>query len=169
MIKILKSNKKIKYHIIRLHLEYAAPAWSPYRKKDILTLQRVQRRSTKLVTKFKNLSYEERLVKLIPTTLEKRRNRGDLIVFFKFYSYINIINSYMEPLINRNSRPRRYSNQHSLIRPPPATCPQKENFLTYIVLKSWNSLLQEIIQTSSKIYWTTTIVRKSQLRIKPYG
>jgi len=43
---------------IRPHLEYAAPAWSPYLKKDILALENVQRRATKLVKELKNLKYE---------------------------------------------------------------------------------------------------------------
>jgi hypothetical protein len=124
-------------------LEYAAPAWSPYRKKDILALERVKREVNKLVIQFKNLSYEERLAKLNLTTQEKRRNRDDLIQFFKFNSNINIINWHKEPAINGNIRPRKNSNQHSLIKPPLFICPQRENFFTYRVVKSWNSLPQE--------------------------
>ncbi len=100
---------------IRSHLEYAAPSWLSYRKKEILARERVQRRASKLVRQFKNLSYEKRLVKLNLTTLEKRRNRSDL---FEFYSNINIVNRHKEPTINGNNRPRKNYNQHSLIRPP---------------------------------------------------
>jgi len=88
-----------------------------FSQEGILTLERIKRRVTKLVIQFKNLSYEERLAKLNLTTLEKRRNRDDLIHFFKFYSNINIIDWYKEVKINGNSRPRKNSNQHSLIDP----------------------------------------------------
>jgi len=151
---------------VRPHLEYAAPAWSPYRKKDILALERVQKRATKLVRQLKNLSYEERLAKLNLTTLEKRRNRGDLIQLFKMYSNINIINWHKGPTIEGNSRPRRYSNQHRLRRPPPATCPQRENFFTYRVIKSWNSLPQEVIQAKS-VNQFKTLLDKYHRKEKP--
>jgi len=68
---------------IRPHLEYAIQAWSPYLRKAIDRLERVQRQATKLVKGFKKLSYEERLERLNLTTLEKRRVRGDLIETYK--------------------------------------------------------------------------------------
>jgi hypothetical protein len=55
----------------------------------------------------------------------------------------------LAPTINGNSRPRRNYNKNGLIRPPPAICPQRENFFAYRVVKSWNSLPQEIIQSKS--------------------
>ena len=35
--------------IVRPHLEYSIKAWRPYRKKDIDTLKRIQRRATKMI------------------------------------------------------------------------------------------------------------------------
>jgi len=55
---------------VRPHLEYAIQAWSPYLRKDIECLERVQRKTTELVQGYKNLSYVERLEKLHLTTLE---------------------------------------------------------------------------------------------------
>ena len=68
---------------VRPYLEYAIQAWSPYLWKDIEWLERVQRKATKLVQGFKNLSYVERLERLHLTTLKKRRLRGDLIETYK--------------------------------------------------------------------------------------
>jgi len=62
------------------HLEYAIQAWSPYLCRDIDCMEKVQRRATKMVKGFYKLPYETRL-KL--TSLEKRRQRGDLIEAYK--------------------------------------------------------------------------------------
>ena len=54
---------------VRPHLEYAAAVWSPHSKKDIKTLESVQRRATKLVSRYRNWSYADRLAGLGLTTL----------------------------------------------------------------------------------------------------
>ena len=45
--------------IVRPHLDHCIQAWRPYRKKDIYTLERIQRRATKLIPELRDLSYEE--------------------------------------------------------------------------------------------------------------
>jgi len=68
---------------VRPHLEYAIQVWSPYLRKDIDCLERVQRSATKMVKGFYKLSYELRLKRLKLTSLEKRRQRDDLIEMYK--------------------------------------------------------------------------------------
>ena len=46
--------------LVRPHLEYAQPVWSPYLKKHQQMIENVHRQSTKLIPGFKTLSYEER-------------------------------------------------------------------------------------------------------------
>ena len=59
--------------IVRPHLEYCIQAWSPYLRKDIDMLDKIQRRATKLIPGLRGLSYEERLQECGLTTLETRR------------------------------------------------------------------------------------------------
>ena len=74
--------------LVRPHLEYCIQAWRPYRKKDINTLERIQRRATKMIPELRELSYEEHLKEYGLTTLETNRLRGDQIEFF------HILNGY---------------------------------------------------------------------------
>ena len=56
---------------------YKAIAWRPYRKKDIDTLERIQRRATKMIPVLRDLSYEECLKECGLITIETRRLRGN--------------------------------------------------------------------------------------------
>jgi len=76
---------------VRPHLEYCVHVWSPYLKKDIECLEKVQRRATKLVNVLKNKSYPERLTLLHTTSLAKRRTRGDLIQVFRILNGIDSV------------------------------------------------------------------------------
>ena len=62
-------------------MEFAVQEWNPYLKRDIECLEKIQHRATKLVPDLRNLEYNERLKAL--TTLEERRERGDLIETYK--------------------------------------------------------------------------------------
>ena len=76
--------------LIRHHLEYAAPVWSPHFAKQKEAIERVQRRATKVVPGLGHLSYPERLRALNLPTLAYRRIRGDMITVFKMINHENI-------------------------------------------------------------------------------
>jgi hypothetical protein len=46
---------------VRTHLDYASSVWTPYKKKYIDKIESVQKRTTKQIPGFHNLSYPERL------------------------------------------------------------------------------------------------------------
>jgi len=65
--------------LVRPHVEYANSVWCPYKKADILEIEKVQKRATKLVVSLKNACYSDRLKSLNLPTLKYRRLRGDMI------------------------------------------------------------------------------------------
>ena len=69
--------------LVRPLLEYCVQVWSPNKQMDIDLIEKVQKRAVKMVPGMKDLSYEERLVKLGLTKLVERRFRGDMIETYK--------------------------------------------------------------------------------------
>ena len=76
-------------------LEYAAPAWNPYLAKDVLALERVQRRASRLALlgqKRSEMEYEDRLRKLKWPTPETRRLFLSLVECYKIVFGMNKLN-----------------------------------------------------------------------------
>ena len=71
--------------LFRPILEYAVPVWSPYLIKDIVTLEKVQRRASRLASMQKRgeISYEHLCSLLKRQTLEKQRELLSLVQCYK--------------------------------------------------------------------------------------
>ena len=73
--------------LARPHLEYSNVIWHRRFEMDKISVEKVQRRATKLVPELKHLPYEERLKVLKLPSLEHRR--GDMIHVYKILARIN--------------------------------------------------------------------------------
>jgi len=65
--------------LFRPQFEYCVQFWSPHYQKDVETLERAQKRFTRMLPGLDGLGSEESLGKLGLFSLERRRLRGDLI------------------------------------------------------------------------------------------
>lgn len=78
------SNIIIPFHksLFRPHLEYAVQFLSPYLKKDIQLLEKVQHRARRMIQGLAGPDYDARLRNLNMCTLQERRIREGLIHLF---------------------------------------------------------------------------------------
>ena len=69
---------------IRPHLEFANSAWSPFLRRDITVLEKVQRRATRLPKRLKEVEYGERLGgrAILQNSTYKRVHIGYFLDFF---------------------------------------------------------------------------------------
>ena len=132
---------------IRPHLEYSIQAWSPYLRKDINVLEKVQRRATKLVNGLKHVPYEDRLKRIGLTTLEKRRVRGDLIETYKILTGKENVDSYKFFILNHgchNLRGHRFKLYKSRSR-----LNTRKFFYSQRVVEVWNSLPDNVVEAET--------------------
>ena len=132
--------------IVRPHLEYCIQAWRPYRKKDIDTLERIQRRATKMIPELRDLSYEECLKECGLTTLETRRLRGDQIEVFKILNGYENIDRNMFFSLKKDSRTRGY--EVKLVKDQCRLDIRKHSF-SQRTINEWNKLSTDCVTASS--------------------
>jgi len=139
--------------LVRPHLEYATTIWSPKTKRDRDTVERVQRRATKLVKSISHLTYPERLKELELPTLHFRRQRSDIIQLFKITHGLDTVRvnnhcnlcgrAMFTPSLASNTRGHQYKYQIQK-----ATGPRAHFFPTRVT-PAWNKLSQSTVNSKS--------------------
>ena len=118
------------------------------------TVERVQRRATKLVKSIQHLQYPERLKQLNLPSLQFRRKRGDMIQVFKIINNIDRVNvhHFFQTVDNRATRghPHKLYKHHAK-----KDCRRK--FFTLRIINTWNSLPTSVVTAD------TTITFKNRL------
>ena len=102
---------------VRPILEYNSVIWSPVLKKDIVSIEKVQRRYTKRLPGLKNLRYQERLKHLSLSSLELRRLHADLVMCYKIIFGLVSVHCTnflrLSPLTHTRGHPYKLFKQHS--------------------------------------------------------
>ena len=117
--------------LVRPVLECAAPAWNPYLAKDVLVLERVQRRASWLALgqKRSEMEYEDRLRKLKWPRLETRRLFLSLVECYKIVFGMNKLN--FDDLFEFTKCNSTRANHPYKLYVKPAKCWSLEIFFSY--------------------------------------
>ena len=130
---------------IRPHLEFAVSSWNPFLRRDIDALEKVQRRVTRVPTALRDMDYESRLERMGLTSLETRRQRGDLIQMFKVNKRKDTITWCNEPSWSVPRDTKRSQLRREIV----ASCQQRHNFFINRIANAWNGLPDSIVTTET--------------------
>ena len=130
--------------LVRPHLEYCVQCWCPTPRfgnwELILSIEKIQRKFTRLVNDIGTLSYGDRLKSLHLTTLAERRMRGDLIETFKI----------LRGLVNYGQNLFRVSRSGlNLVSRGNKVSRSRQDFLSERVINYWNNLPNQVKLSTS--------------------
>ena len=129
---------------IRPHLENSVQSWSPWLDADKLLLENVQKRALRLTSGLSSRCYEEQLKEVGLTTLEARRERGDMIQVWKYLNHQQAVDpaklfrmrSDVTDRATRAADPLALADQ-------PSRGDVRGHFFNVRVTRSWNALPSE--------------------------
>ena len=138
---------------IRPLLEYNTPIWNPHLTSDIRSIERIQRKYTRMVCQKTNTcfnSYTQRLQIMKLDTLEMRRVRFDLIYFFKiFHKIVDIdFNKHFKSNIamqNYSLRGHKFKLEHGKF----SGSNFRNRFFCQRIIPLWNTLPNYIVESSN--------------------
>ncbi len=133
--------------LVREHLETQSSVWCPHKKKYIDSLEKVQRRSTRMLPGMAEKYYEERLKILKIPTLTYRRLRGDMLEVYKMTSGEYDQEVIPDHAIASNTTTRGHNKKLFHWRSTNAT---RKNFFSNRVVPVWNSLPEEVVSVPNK-------------------
>jgi hypothetical protein len=137
---------------VRPHLEFAAPAWSPWTNHDIECLEKIQRRAIAMVSGLGDKGYIERLKELNMTTLEARREEIDMTETYKIlngHSNVDWRRWFTKNIAAAGGRETRAAAEPNSLKRPPARLELRRNFFSNRVIKKWNNLPSEVKSANS--------------------
>ena len=131
---------------VRPHLEYAVQAWNPWTLADKEVLEKVQERALRYMSGCEGSSYADRLATAKLTTLEARRERGDMIQVWKYLHNQQDVDSSLLFTLKQTvaARTTRLSADELALADRDASLEQRRNFFTVRVVRQWNGLPQDV-------------------------
>ena len=153
--------KKLYIQYVRPHLEFAAPAWSPWLQEDKNKLERIQRKAVGMISGLKGGSYEEKCKELNIDTLEVRRERQDLLEAYRVV-HSEVQENSQKVLVRQNERAgaaTRATADPWKLTVPRARLDIRKNTFAARVPEKWNRLPVEIKNAPNLIVFKNALKR----------
>ena len=131
--------------LVRPHLEYGNIVWGPFYTEDRKSVERIQRRATKLVPELSNLPYGQRLRQLDLPSMQHRRRRGDMIMTYKIMT--GKVNMTPTEIFRLSSNSYR-SHQYKLAKKK-CTKSTSLNAFSNRVVSDWNALPRDVVSANT--------------------
>ena len=104
--------------IVRPIIEYGNVIWGPHFSLDQQSLEKLQRRATKLIPALQQIPYTDRLVLLKLPSLQYRRWRGDMILIYKIIQGLIIIDSFIFTFRSGDTFPTTRGHHYKIFKYP---------------------------------------------------
>ena len=132
--------------LVRPHLEYGNLVWGPFNRADQRSVERVQRRATRLVKEIRAEPYSERLRLLGLPSLYYRRRRGDMIAVYQMlHSGVDMDHTTFFK-VSAESTTRGHPWK---INKPQALTRIRRNTFSVRVVNDWNALPLHVVSAST--------------------
>ena len=132
--------------MVRPHLEYGNVIWHPRYRGDKLEVEKVHRRTTKLIPSISHLPYEDRLKFLKLPSLDFRRRRGDMIHVFKIMNGMDRLDPHNFFIFPPNNNTRGHSQKVFIGR---CRLDLRRSVFSQRTIHDWNYLTEHVISCAS--------------------
>lgn len=139
---------------VRPVLEYAGTVWCPYLVGDKETLEKVQKRMVSMIPGLRG-SYEDKLRALGMTTLQRRRERGDMIQTWRILTGKDRVDPANWFILQGDqaregaTSTRGHRGYQALLSKPPARLEVRREFFSNRVVEEYNRLPDRVKMATS--------------------
>jgi ribonucleases P/MRP protein subunit RPP40 len=154
---------KLYVQYVRPHLEFAAPAWSPWTAGDRACLEKVQERAIRSVSGLQSRDYSGRLAELKLPSLISRREEADMVLTYKLLSDSDTNYSAQWFDMAATRRPTRHSTGTMNLIPKRAQHDFRREFFSHRIVEKWNRLPDAVKAAKTAASFKTLYRRHTEM------
>ena len=160
---------KLYVQYVRPHLEFAAPAWSPWTVADVECLERVQKRAVRAISGLRGATYEDRLKEIQLPSLSDRRREMDMIQTYKLLNGIDTEQSeqWFERADARRKTRERCGRDKVIVKR--AHHEFRKGFFSCRVAEQWNSLPESLKEAPNPVSFKRLYRRHHVGAVAPFA